>query len=273
VNDPKAGEPKAGEPKHPGSPKEWDAATYDRVADPQFRWGLAVLDRLTVTAGATVLDAGCGSGRVTEALLERHPDSRVVALDRSTAMVEEAGRRLARFGDRVRLVVADLAEPLPVEPVDAVFSTATFHWVTDHDALFHHLAAVLGPDGRLVAQCGGAGNLARVDSVLDDLGAPARTWLHYADVAATEARLRTAGFAESSVWLAPEPTTFDDDEVFTAFLRTVILRGHLAALAPGEQDAFVTAVVAALPDRTLDYVRLNIDATRRARDRGPADAR
>jgi trans-aconitate 2-methyltransferase len=253
------------------SPREWDAATYDRVADPQFRWGLAVLDRLSVAPGATVLDAGCGTGRVTEALLERHPDGRAVALDRSTAMVEEASRRLARFGDRVRLVVADLAEPLPVEPVDAVFSTATFHWVTDHDALFTNLAAVLVPDGRLVAQCGGAGNLARVDAVLDHLGAPARTWLHYADVAATEARLRTAGFADASVWLAAEPTTFDDDDVFAAFLRTVILRGHLAALAPDEQDALVAAVVAALPDRTLDYVRLNIDATRHDPGRGAAD--
>jgi trans-aconitate 2-methyltransferase len=244
------------------APTEWDASTYDRVADPQFRWGLAVLDRLPVRAGARVLDAGCGTGRVTEALLERHPAAHVVALDRSTAMLEEAGGRLARFGDRVEYVCADLAEPLPVAPVDAVFSTATFHWVTDHDALFANLAAVLAPGGRLVAQCGGAGNLARVDAVLDRIGAPARAWLRYAGVDETEDRLRVNGFDDLSVWLAPEPTPFDADDVFRAFLQTVILRAHVADMAPEERAGFVDAVARELPDRTLDYVRLNIDARR-----------
>ena len=108
------------------SPREWDAATYDRVAGAQYRWGVGVLERLTVAPDAAVLDAGCGSGRVTEALLERHPGASVVALDHSTAMVEEARQRLGRFGDRVRYVVADLGQPLPPPAlgVDAVFSTA-----------------------------------------------------------------------------------------------------------------------------------------------------
>jgi trans-aconitate 2-methyltransferase len=257
------------------APREWDAATYDRVADPQFRWGVAVLERLTVAPGAIVLDAGCGSGRVTEALLERHPTASVVALDHSTAMVEEASTRLARFGDRVRFVVADLAQPFPAAArgVDAVFSTATFHWITDHDALFANLGEALVPGGVLVAQCGGAGNLARVDAVIGGLGAPPRSWLRYAGVDEVEARLRASGFEPTAVWLAPEPTTFADDEVFRAFLRTVILRGHLAARAPDRREPFVEAVAAALPDRTLDYVRLNIDATRRGPRRGPATPR
>src|SRR4249919_349488 len=44
---------------------EWDAATYDRVSDPQARWGAAVLDRLQLEGDERILDAGCGSGRVT----------------------------------------------------------------------------------------------------------------------------------------------------------------------------------------------------------------
>jgi trans-aconitate 2-methyltransferase len=254
------------------APREWDAATYDRVADPQFRWGVAVLDRLSLAPGAHVLDAGCGSGRVTEALLERHPEASVVALDHSTAMVDEARQRLARFGDRVRFVVADLGQPLPPPAlgVDAVFSTATFHWVNDHDALFANLAAAIVPGGVLVAQCGGAGNLAHVDAVIGGLGAPPRSWLRYASAEETAARLSRFGITADAVWLAPEPTTFDDDEVFRAFLRTVILRGHLAAMAPEDHERFVDRVAAALPDRTLDYVRLNIDATRRGLGRGPA---
>ena len=143
--------------------RDWDARTYDRVADPQTRWGEAVLDRLPLDGDERVLDAGCGSGRVTELLAARLPRGRVVALDGSPSMIEAARARLAPFGDRIEYVVADLGRPLPIDgTVDAILSTATFHWVPDHAALFANLAAVLRPGGRLVAQCGGAGNIATV---------------------------------------------------------------------------------------------------------------
>src|SRR5258706_8156533 len=145
------------------TPRDWDASTYDRGADPQTRWGGAVLERLPLTGDETVLDAGCGTGRVTELLVERLPRGRVIALDASPAMVEEARRRLARFGARVDFTVADLGRPFALpsgRPADAILSTATFHWVPDHDALFRNLAAVVRPGGSLVAQCGGDGNVA-----------------------------------------------------------------------------------------------------------------
>ena len=145
------------------TPRDWDAATYDRVADPMTAWGSAVLDRLPLRGNERVLDAGCGSGRVTELLAERLPHGSVIALDGSSAMVDQARARLDRFGDRIDYLVADLGRPIPLaEPVDAILSTATFHWVPDHDSLFRHLAAVLRPGGRLVAQCGGAGNIASI---------------------------------------------------------------------------------------------------------------
>lgn len=107
-------------------PDDWNAASSDRVADPQTRWGAEVLDRLPLNGDETVLDAGCGTGRVTELLAERLPLGRVVALDRSAAMLEEARRRLARFGDRMAYIEADLERPLPLDgPVDAILSTAT----------------------------------------------------------------------------------------------------------------------------------------------------
>jgi trans-aconitate 2-methyltransferase len=145
------------------TPRDWDAATYDRVAEPQTRWGGVVLDRLTLTGDETVLDAGCGSGRITELLAERLPHGQVVALDASPSMIAEARRRLARFDDRVAYLVADLGRPFALPgggQADAILSTATFHWVPDHDALFRNLAGVLRPGGELVAQCGGAGNIA-----------------------------------------------------------------------------------------------------------------
>jgi trans-aconitate 2-methyltransferase len=151
--------------------RDWDAATYDRIADPMTRWGGTVLERLPLTGDETVLDAGCGSGRVTELLAEALPRGRVIALDGSPAMLGEARVRLARFGEQVEYVLADLRRPLPLSaPVDAILSTATFHWVPDHAALFANLAAVLRPGGRLVGQCGGAGNIASIGAILATVG-------------------------------------------------------------------------------------------------------
>ncbi len=247
------------------SPRDWDAATYDRVADPMTRWGGTVLERLPLGGDETILDAGCGSGRVTELLARALPAGRVIALDGSAAMLDEARARLAPFGDRITFVQADLRAPLPLDgPVDAVFSTATFHWLPDHAALFRNLAAVLRPGGRLVAQCGGAGNIASVMAVLATLG---DGWLGpwtFATPADTAARLAAAGFEEIVTWLQPEPTVLEPGAPFEAFLRTVILGDHLERLPEAERPPFVRAVAAGLPAAVIDYVRLNIDARRAA---------
>ena len=228
------------------------------------RWGSAVLERLPLEGDETVLDAGCGSGRVTEQLLERLPGGRVIAADAAPSMLAEARRRLQRFGDRVELVECDLGLPLPLaEPVDAVFSTATFHWVADHDALFRNLAAVLRPGGRLVAQCGGAGNVASVQRVAAELcdGWPG-PWT-FATAEETAARLAAAGFVDVEAWLHEEPTPIEPGERLETFLATVILRAHLARLPEDERDGFVRTVAGRLPGHTIDYVRLNVVARRR----------
>ena len=245
--------------------RDWDARTYDKVADPQTRWGATVLDRLPLAGDERVLDAGCGSGRVTELLADRLPDGRIVALDGSTSMIDAARERLARFGDRIEYVVADLGQPLPIDgQVDAVLSTAVFHWVPDHDALFGNLAAVTAPGGWLVAQCGGAGNIARVMAVLARTG---DGWLgdkHFATPLDTTRRLDAAGYVDIECWLTDEPTWFERGEPFESFLRTVILGAHLERLPVHERDAFVQAVAEALDEPMIDYVRLNITARRAA---------
>ena len=246
-------------------PRNWDAATYDVVADPMTRWGAAVLDRLPLRGDERVLDAGCGSGRVTELLAERLPHGSVVALDGSAAMVEQARVRLARFGERVEYVVADLGQAITLgEPVQAILSTATFHWVPDHDALFRNLAAILRPGGPLVAQCGGVGNIASVQRVLAGIGDGWLGDVHFETPAATRSRLEAAGFVDIECWLTDEPTRFERGEQFETFLRTVVLGAHLERLPAHERDAFVHAVASALPDARIDYVRLNIDARRAA---------
>ena len=246
--------------------RDWDAATYDRVAGPQTRWGTAVLDRLSLAGDERVIDAGCGSGRVTELLAARLPRGHVVALDGSPAMIAAARERLAGFGDRIEFVVADLARPLPVEgSVDAILSTATFHWVRDHDALFANLSAVLRSGGWLVAQCGGAGNIATVQRALASIGDGWLGPVNFASPLETVRRLDAAGFVDIECWLTDEPTRFEPGEPFETFLRTVVLGAHLDRLPPDQHDAFVHDVATRMPEPLIDYVRLNIVARRSSR--------
>lgn len=256
-------------------PREWNAAVYHRVSAPQLAWGRKVLDRLTLAGDETVLDAGCGSGRLTAELAERLPRGRVVAVDLSRAMVAQAARLLVpRFDGRVAVVGADLVA-LPLAPAcDVAFSTATFHWIHDHDRLFAQVHAALAPGGRLEAQCGGAGNLERVHRHAEALAAHADFAPHFAGwrepwtfPTAEEAALRLAraGFVDVETWLEEAPTPFASAEDFATFVTVVVLRPHLARLPAGElAERFVAEMVARAagddPPLTLDYWRLNLRA-------------
>ena len=146
--------------------------------------------------------------------------------------------------------------------MDAVLSTATFHWVQDHAALFRNLARVLRPGGHLVAQCGGRGNIATVLRAIEATGEHLPNPWTMAGPEETKRRLEAAGFVSVEVWLHPEPTPLDPGEPLREFLRTAILGAHLERLPAERRDAFVEAVATNLPRPVIDYVRLNIVATR-----------
>lgn len=250
---------------------EWDAASYEELADPMTRWGAKFLDLVELKGNETVVDAGCGTGRVTELLLDRLPGGTMLAADVSEKMVEAAMKRF-EVDERVRVERQDLLE-LEVEgPADVVFSTATFHWILDHDRLFRRLAYNLKPGGLLAAQCGGTGNVARVLETAQDVMREEQFreafdgWTdskNFADPATTKVRLERAGFEKIETWLQEEPTEFDSVEKLARYLKTVILRQHVAVLAEDGRDDFVRAVAERMSEEpTVDYVRLNMLARR-----------
>jgi trans-aconitate 2-methyltransferase len=253
---------------------DWNPAAYDEIADPMFEWGMASLATLSVKGNERVLDAGCGSGRLTEELLGLLPEGSVVALDFSPKMMEQARQRLSKYGDRAEFVEASLQDFELSDPVDGVFSNAVFHWVPDHSEMFKSLHRALKPGGWLVAEFGGVGNLERTlrrgqeVAQLEPFCHHLKSFdagPHFEAAAATRERLEAAGFVVHETELYNRRPLFEFKERYEAFLTTVILRQPIAALPEELREAFVQEI----SRRTLqeegsysfDYVRLMIRAT------------
>jgi ubiquinone/menaquinone biosynthesis C-methylase UbiE len=257
---------------------DWDASRYHRISDPQFEWGTRVIARLALVPGERVLDLGCGTGRLTRHIASAVGGGAVVGLDRSSAMLEVAKSAHRESAPRAAYVLADGAA-LPFHGAfDAVFSAATLHWIHDHEAVFAGVFRALRPGGRFVAQCGGAGNLARLLDRTGRLMASApyagcfREWhepWNFADVPETSARLARAGFRDIRTWIEEAPVALGDAVAFAEFVSCVCIRHHLHRLPPPLRDPFVGTLTDEYRGDprpfVLDYRRLNVDARKAAR--------
>jgi trans-aconitate 2-methyltransferase len=255
---------------------DWDAARYHRLSDPQVGWGRRVVARLAAAPGERILDLGCGTGRLTAEIAGR-PGIVVTGLDRSGAMLSQVRALSSSSGNggHTTAYVRGEGVALPFAPgtFDAVFSTATFHWIPDHDRLFGEIHRVLKPGGRLVSQCGGGPNLQRLIERTHALMRDSRfsRWFPewsdpwcFASESETEVRLGRAGFRDIKVSLEPAPTILPDARTFAEFISTACVRHHVDKLPAEERREFVAELAGRAaaddPPWTLDYWRLNIDA-------------
>lgn len=261
----------------PTSFREWNSSEYHRLSGPQVSWGKKVLTRLQLRGDETLLDAGCGTGRLTADLLETLPNGSVIALDVSQNMLRSAREYLqSQFGERAQFVAADLPD-LPFENAfDGIVSTAAFHWVLDHDRLFRNLYGALRPGGWLQAQCGGGSNIARLRQRMATLASsppfapyladfPSPWFFQNAESAADT--LRRAGFVEIETSLEAAPTVMEGRRQYEDFVRTVIVRAHLDRLPDQDlRDHYVSQLADLAtgddPPFLLDYWRLNLAGKR-----------
>jgi trans-aconitate 2-methyltransferase len=247
-------------------PLDWDAGSYDRISDMQLESGREFLSTVPLRGDELAVDAGCGTGRVTRLLLERLPRGRVIGVDASPSMVERARENLDGAAE---VVLSDLLEFEPPEPVDVVFSSATFHWILDHDRLFRAIRGWLRPGGMLAAQFGGKGN---VQDVVDAIvGASSREpfaehlrgfehpWM-FPSLEEEAERLERAGFVDVRCEREDRWFKFGDPREFQ---RMVGLAVHLDRLPRELHEQFLDTVLAGIADPSkVHLIRTNIHALR-----------
>jgi len=254
---------------------EWNAASYHKVSGPQTSWGQKVINRLRVDGNERTIDAGCGSGRLTGDLMERIPNGRMIAIDRSWNMLMTARANLRPvFGSRIMFAQVSLPDCPFAGWADLVFSTATFHWVKDHPALFAAIFKTLRSGGRLHAQCGGGPNLHRAHELAEQVmySDPFARYFaewpgpwEFASAEVTAGRLKQAGFADIDTNLEEAPTTLATEADYREFVTTVIYHPHLERLPEAALKQSFIDRVTELSSRepapfTLDYWRLNMQA-------------
>lgn len=253
--------------------REWNSAVYHRLSQPQVSWGTKVLSRLSLRGDETILDAGCGTGRLTAELLQALPRGRVVGVDLSQNMLAAAQEHLRSQGDaRISLVAADLLG-LPFErSFQGIVSTAAFHWVLDDDLLFLNLRRALVSGGWLEAQCGGGPNLMalrkRVESLADEpqfspyFQGFREPWL-FQDAEEAANSMGEAGFLQVETSIEPALTVLEDTSHYSEFVRNIILRQHLQCIPREDIRAQFMAILTEMaskdnPPFVLDYWRLNL---------------
>ena len=260
---------------------DWDATTYDRISDVQESWGHEVLERRNWKGNEIVLDAGCGSGRITKIISTKVPKGKVFAVDFDSSMITVAKENLAEISN-IRYKKADLSKIDLEEKVDVVFSNAVLHWIVNHRKVFEHFWQILKPNGELLIQCGGYGEFAKTLSIFNKVRKSnkfynyfcnekgeeiwSEPW-YFAKKEDTEKMLKEIGFSSIQVFLENKEYNFHNKEEYFLFIKTIILQPYLKFL-PNEtlKDEFAKSVIHEIEINAkelqwkLDFVRLNINA-------------
>ena len=237
----------------------WNAKGYQAQCSYVWQHGESLLSQLTAKAGEHILDLGCGTGQLTAEIAKQ--GAQVTGIDSDRAMIEQAKANYPHL----TFQVADAANFQIEESVDAIFSNAVLHWVTQADAAIDCIATALKPGGRFVAELGGQGNVQSIMSALasvthrDDLN----PW-YFPSLLDYVTRLEAAGLTVEFAHLFDRPTPLGEAGL-DGWLEMYGQR-FFQELSPQAWADTVSAVEAQIPQQyqngewIADYRRLRVIA-------------
>ena len=251
------------------------------VSHAQESWGHEIIEDRKWKGNEIVLDAGCGSGRLTKILSIKVPQGKVIAVDSDLSMIRLAKENLVKFSN-IEFIQMDISEIELEEKVDVVFSNAVLHWILNHKKVFERFWQILKPDGQLLIQCGGHRNLTKTLSIINKVRKSKEFYNYFCNNKGediwnepwyfgkkedTEKILQEIGFRNIQVFLENKEAKFHNKEEYFLFIKTIVLIPYLKYL-PNDRlkDKFAKSVIQEIETNArelqwkLDFVRLNINA-------------
>lgn len=269
----------------------WDAETYHKVSNIQELWAIELLEKRKINENEIVMDAGCGTGRVTKIIANNVKRGKVYAVDVDENMITNAKMNLKDFSN-ILFIKSDLSEVKLPEKIDLIFSNVAIHWILDHEKLFTNFWNLLKPGGELLIQCGGKGNLGTIPNILEKIR-KSNNFIHYfknwkipwnfASSTDTIKILEKTGFKDVQASLTERTAKFGNFQEYILFMKTVVMKPYLSYLSYLSvadnnnklKNLFIDEFLNELYinnkkdkntngkqdiDLELDYVRLNITA-------------
>jgi trans-aconitate 2-methyltransferase len=146
---------------------KWDARDYQKNSIIQLKWGRELIDKLKLRGNESVLDIGCGDGKVTAEIAAIVRDGKATGIDSSPEMISLACRTFPPCSyTNLNFIQMDMRELTFENGYDVVFSNAALHWVNDHPSILNGISRSLRKEGRILLQMGGRGNVADMMSVV-----------------------------------------------------------------------------------------------------------
>ena len=148
----------------------WNPEDYAKNSDVQLKWAQELRKNLDLQNQESILDVGCGDGKITADFAATLPLNRVVGIDSSPAMIFYATKKYPTSQyPNLAFFCIDARSLNFQQEFDLIFSNATLHWVDDHQAFLRGANLALRDGGRLVISCGGEGNASAVLQVFSNL--------------------------------------------------------------------------------------------------------
>lgn len=256
--------------------KEWDAETYDNISTVQEEFALKLIQLRNWMGKEIVIDAGCGSGRVTKILAKEIPNGKIYAVDIDVNMIDKAKANLSQF-ENVTVINSDLLDlslQIISSKVDVIFSNAVLHWILNHQKLFNTFFELLSQNGQLLIQCGGYGNLKKAISIFDKVKESEKfkdyfkewkeEW-YFPKPSDTEKLLNEIGYKNIKVYLSEASIGFVNKSSYSLYLKTVVLGPYLRYIpSDNDKELYLGSILNEIEQNNLemvwnlDYVRLNI---------------
>lgn len=148
----------------------WNASDYAKNSEAQLQWANELIDKLNLQGNESLLDIGCGDGKITAAIAKILKNGSVCGIDASQTMIDFAQANYPHSHyQNLTFYQMDAKEIHLEQSFDVVFSNAVLHWVKDHLAVLDKVHDHLKPRGKILFQMGGQGNVGELRRVIDEI--------------------------------------------------------------------------------------------------------